>query len=116
MKYRHYAPQAPVWLIEGENRNVVAEINRLLNSLDPGVKAAILGTTENLGAYHHELVLDLGSQKEPAQIAARLYDLLRLCDQLPIDRIFIEGIAPQGVGLAIANRLHKAAGGNVIHV
>jgi L-threonylcarbamoyladenylate synthase len=116
MKYRHYAPQAPVWLIEGENRNVVAEINRLVSSLAPGIKAAVLGTTENIGAYHHELVLDLGSQKEPATIAAHLYDLLRLCDQLPIDRIFIEGISPQGVGLAISNRLHKAAGGNVIHV
>ncbi|MCL6589832.1 MAG: threonylcarbamoyl-AMP synthase [Firmicutes bacterium] len=116
MKYRHYAPQAPVWLIEGENRNVVAEINRLLESLAPGMKAAVLGTTENIGAYHHGLVLDLGSQKEPATIAARLYDLLRLCDQLPIDRIFIEGVAPQGVGLAISNRLHKAAGGNVIYV
>jgi L-threonylcarbamoyladenylate synthase len=115
MKYRHYAPQAPVLLIEGENRKVVAEINRLL-ALSPSQKAIVLGSTENIGLYRNEWVLDLGPQANPEIIANRLYQLLRFCDQLPVEMIYIEGVESTGVGLAIANRIQKAAGGNVIHV
>jgi L-threonylcarbamoyladenylate synthase len=115
MKYRHYAPQAPVTLIEGENRKVVAEINRLLtvNSLN---KAIVLGSTENIGLYRNEWVLDLGPRANPEIMATRLYELLRFCDQLPVEMIYIEGVESAGVGLAIVNRIQKAAGGNIIHV
>lgn len=120
MKYRHYAPQAPAFLIEGaDNRKVVAHINHLLASAGaekPGLRQVVLGTTENLKAYDTEFILDLGSRHDPAMVAARIYDLLRFCDQLAADIIYIEGISAQGVGLAVANRLYKAAGGNVIHV
>lgn len=115
MKYRHYAPQAPVFLIEGENRKVVAEINRLL-TVNSSYKAIVLGSTENIGLYHNEWVLDLGPQANPEIMATRLYELLRFCDQLPVEMIYIEGVEATGIGLAIANRIQKAAGGNVIHV
>lgn len=115
MKYRHYAPQAPVFLIEGENWKVVAEINRLL-TVNSSYKAIVLGSTENIGLYHNEWVLDLGPQANPEIMATRLYELLRFCDQLPVEMIYIEGVEATGIGLAIANRIQKAAGGNVIHV
>lgn len=115
MKYRHYAPQAPVTLIEGENRKVVAAINRLLAINSPN-KAIVLGSTENIGLYHNEWVLDLGPQANPEIMATRLYELLRFCDQLPVEMIYIEGVEATGVGLAIVNRIRKAAGGNIIHV
>lgn len=115
MKYRHYAPRAPVLLVEGENRKVVTEINRRLG-LNPSCKAIVLGSTENIGLYHNEWVLDLGPQGNFEIMATRLYQLLRFCDQLPVEIIYIEGIETAGVGLAVANRIQKAAGGNVIHV
>jgi L-threonylcarbamoyladenylate synthase len=116
MKYRHYAPKAPVTLVEGENNRVVAEINRLLSEKPPAAKTAVLGTTDNIAKYSNEWVLDLGPFNEPAIIAERLYDLLRFCDTLAVDQILIEGIPAVGVGIAVINRLRKAAGGNVIHV
>jgi L-threonylcarbamoyladenylate synthase len=116
MKYRHYAPKAPVTLVEGNNNLVVAEINRLLSEKSCDLKAVVLGTTENIAKYCNEWVLDLGSRNDPAVIAGRLYDLLRFCDKLAVDQIYIEGIPAQGIGVAIINRLRKAAGGNVIHV
>ena len=116
MKYRHYAPKAPVTLVEGDNNLVVAEINRLLSQKSGGQKAVVLGTTENIAKYCNEWVLDLGSRNDTAVIAERLYDLLRFCDKLLVDQIYIEGIPAQGIGIAIVNRLRKAAGGNVIHV
>jgi L-threonylcarbamoyladenylate synthase len=115
MKYRHYAPQAPVLLIEGENRKVVAEINRLL-ATGTSRKAMVLGSTENIALYHNEWVLDMGPQANPEIMATRLYDLLRFCDQLPVEMIYIEGVEATGVGLAVTNRIQKAAGGNIIHV
>jgi L-threonylcarbamoyladenylate synthase len=116
MKYRHYAPKAPAILVEGENLRVVAEINRLLAEQSPHIKAAVLSTTENISYYHNEWVLDLGSRNEPSVIAGRIYDLLRFCDKLAVDQIYIEGIPAQGIGAAIINRLRKAAGGNIINV
>jgi L-threonylcarbamoyladenylate synthase len=115
MKYRHYAPRAPVFLIEGENDKVISEINRLLSD-NSASKAVVLGSTENMSRYHNEWVMDLGPKMDPDLMAARLYDLLRFCDQLPIDAIYIEGVKATGVGLAVANRIRKAAGGNIIHV
>ena len=116
MKYRHYAPAAPVTLVEGDNNQVVVEINRLLSEKSHDLKAVVLGTTENIAKYRNEWVLDLGSRNDPAVVAERLYDLLRFCDKLAVDQIYIEGIPAQGIGVAIINRLRKAAGGNVIHV
>ena len=115
MKYRHYAPKAPVFLVEGEEPLVVAEINRLL-AVNPEHRAIVLGSTENINLYHNDWVLDLGSKTSPEEMATRLYELLRFCDRLPVEVIYIEGVATTGVGLAIANRIQKAAGGNIIHV
>lgn len=116
MKYRHYAPKAPAILIEGDNDRVVREINRLLALNPPQLKAAVLSTTENVTRYANEWVLDMGPVDEPVKIARRIYDLLRFCDTLAVEQIYIEGIPPEGIGMAILNRLRKAAGGHIVHV
>jgi L-threonylcarbamoyladenylate synthase len=116
MKYRHYAPQAPVLLFEGDSEGIVNEINHRLQEKSPALRAVVLSTTENIGRYRNEWVLDLGPRDHPETAAIRLYDLLRFCDQLNTDLIYIEGMSEQGVGLAVSNRLRKAAGGKIIHV
>ncbi|NLW48272.1 MAG: threonylcarbamoyl-AMP synthase [Firmicutes bacterium] len=116
MKYRHYAPEAPVTLFEGDPGKIVLEINRRLAEKVDGQKIVVLGTTENIGKYDNEWVLDLGPQGRPEIIASNIYDLLRFCDRLNADSILIEGITDQGIGTAVINRLRKAAGGNVINV
>lgn len=116
MKYRHYAPEAPVTLYEGEPEKIVREINQRLAEMQSVKKVVILGTTENIGRYRNKWVLDMGPSERPEIIAGRIYQLLRFCDRLQADQIFIEGIADRGVGTAVLNRLRKAAGGNIIHV
>lgn len=116
MKYRHYAPEAPVILFEGNPEQIVTEINRRLTEKKIGQKVIVLGATENLAKYQNEWVLDMGPQNRPDIIAGRIFDLLRFCDQFKADLILIEGIADRGIGTAVINRLRKAAGGNVIHV
>lgn len=116
MKYRHYAPEAPVTLFEGEQKKIVREINQRLAETKNSYKTVVLGTTDNIDKYHNEWVLDMGPQGNPNIIASNIYELLRFCDRLKVDMILIEGITDQGIGTAVLNRLRKAAGGNVINV
>ena len=115
MKYRHYAPVAPVTLYEGEPVKIIHEINLRLAEKQ-GQKVVVMGTAENISRYRNEWVLDMGPRERPEIIAGRIFQLLRFCDQLQADQIFIEGIADRGVGTAVLNRLRKAAGGNIVHV
>jgi L-threonylcarbamoyladenylate synthase len=116
MKYRHYAPNAPVILVEGAKNRVLAKINALLDETGEEQKAAVIGASENLDQYRSRWRLDLGPEADLEQAAARLYELLRQCDDLGVDRIFIEAPSGDGIGAALKNRLYKAAGGSVIHV
>jgi L-threonylcarbamoyladenylate synthase len=116
MKYRHYAPEAPVILFEGESDKIVREINQRLVETKNSHKTVVLGTTDNIGKYNNEWVLDMGPQGNPSIIASNIYQLLRFCDRLKVDMILIEGISDRGIGTAVLNRLRKAAGGNVINV
>ncbi len=116
MKYRHYAPQAPAELFEGDAESVVAAINARLGERSAAERVVVISSSEHLTRYQNEWVLDLGPLNRPEIAAARLYDLLRFCDQLSADRILIEGINPQGIGLAVTNRLRKAAGGHIVRV
>lgn len=117
MKYRHYAPKAPVTLVEGKAHSVAAAIKRLLQENENDVQnTVVICFSEHISEYDCQTVLDLGPRSRPEIAAARLYDLLRRCDQLNADRILIEGLDKTGIGAAVENRLYKAAGGNVIHV
>lgn len=116
MKYRHYAPEAPVTLFKGQPEKIVREINRRLSEKPDNDKIVILSTTENITEYRNEWVLDMGPQGCPDIIAGRIYELLRFCDRLSPGSIFIEGVTEQGIGAAVINRLRKAAGGNIIDV
>lgn len=120
MKYRHYAPEAPVIMVEGNNELVVEKINQLIQEKiqekSLNFQVVILSTTENLNQYPRGRVLDMGSKNNLDEAAKRIYQLLRQCDKLKADLVIIEGMGEEGIGFAIQNRLHKAAGGNIIHV
>lgn len=118
MKYKHYAPKAPMTLLEGETGSLVKrlrqEIDRALASgRTVGVvvadeTAALLPAAVKKASY--------GSRQDTARIAANLYTALRSFDDRPVDLIFGEGISEAGLGLAVMNRLRKASGYNIIRV
>jgi L-threonylcarbamoyladenylate synthase len=111
LKYRHYAPQAPVILVEGESRLVVAKVQELVAAkCAAGLQVGIFAYEESAPYYRRGQVLVAGSRSAPEQIAARLYSVLRRFDECGVDLIVVEGIEPVGLGLAIMNRLRRAAG------
>ena len=59
-------------------------------------------------------VVSIGSSQDKAEQARRIFDALRAFDETKVDRIYAQCPGDEGLGLAIANRLKKAAGFQVI--
>lgn len=117
MKYRHYAPKAALKIIRGKNEKTIEIITKMLeNYIDKNNKVAILTTDENLSRFNKGEIISLGSEKDLSQIAQNLFEALRRCDDLEVQYILCQGFEEDGVGLAIMNRLNKAAGYDIIDV
>jgi len=117
MKYRHYAPQSPMILLQGSQMNMLgAFVKELARYKKDGKKVGILASHEVINLLGHDMVFDYGSQKKLADIAANLYNGLRFFDDKDIDIILAEGTTEKGMGLAIMNRMKKASGQTIINV
>ncbi|MCD8180867.1 MAG: threonylcarbamoyl-AMP synthase [Firmicutes bacterium] len=111
MKYKHYAPNAEVTVVEGE----ITAVRRKIKELLKGVNGKIAGVMTMDGAdYDNAVILSVGSgNKEYAQ---NLFAALREFDELGAEVVFAEFCDDGGYGLAVKNRLYKAAAQRVIHV
>ena len=117
MKYRHYAPKAKLQIIKGNKEKTIEKINEIVqNYIDNQKKVAILSTNELSDSFPLGEIITLGSEKELSHIAKNLFESLRKCDDLEVDFILCQAFDEEGVGLAIMNRLNKAAGFNIIEV
>jgi L-threonylcarbamoyladenylate synthase len=117
LKYTHYAPDAPLLLVEGSPESVTAKIVDLARQYRAkGLRAGILSCTGRKEFYGEGEVLQAGGRDDPAAVAAGLYAALRRFDELAVDIILAEGIKDEGIGLAIMNRLRKAAGHRLLRV
>ena len=117
MKYRHYAPQARLLLVQGELEAVVGAINRLVQEQqEHGLKAGIICTDETRERYRQGTVRCIGSREQEEAIAHNLFAVLREFDSLQVDVIYSECFPMDHLGQAIMNRLMKAAGYAVIKV
>ena len=115
MKYRHYAPKAHLKIIKGKNEKTIEIINEILeNYIEKGNDVAILTTDENLNKFNSGKVISLGSENNLNEIAKNLFETLRKCDDLGVQHILCQGFEEKGVGLAIMNRLNKAAGYDIL--
>ena len=109
MKYRHYAPNAPVYIFEGD---AAAQLPIIVKKgIMKGLKVGVLCSEAMQGRMlpHANLQLSCwGNSRE--QLAADLFELLRRFDRTQPDIILAEGVNEEGIGLAIMNRMRKAAG------
>ena len=108
MKYRHYAPRAKLILVEGPKRAVALKIQTLYNELTEKKKRVGLMVTDEC-SVKGECIIRIGSRKNLHEIAKNIFSTLREFDTRRVEYIIAEGVAPQGLGLAIMNRLRKAA-------
>lgn len=117
MKYRHYAPQGALTLVQGEAGERVQWIQRQIDEAKArGKLTGVLAFAEHEALYEADLVLSLGSKSHPEQAAHLLFRRLRKLDEHQIDYIWVESPSETGIGVALLNRLVKAAEGNVVRI
>lgn len=111
MKYRHYAPDADLILVEGAPDAVIGQINAwTAQRHTEQKKVGILASDQTAAAYRADTVLRMGSREDGTDAAKRLYAVLREFDERGVDVIYAECVAAPGIGQAVMNRLLKAAG------
>jgi len=117
MKYRHYAPKAPMTLLVGNDSDIAKYISLYI---DKNKKTGLLITADVEALFDSfnnnsptPYLLPLGHTQEI--IAQNLYDNLRQFDRLGVDIIYAQAPNEEGIGTAILDRMKKAAEGRVIH-
>lgn len=110
MKYRHYAPGAPVVLIDGSDRAFADYVNSYSG------RCAVLSYSENIGDYLRAFVLDAGSKRHPKEQMHKLFSSLRDCDEIDTEIIFAHLPPKTDEYLALYNRIIRAAGSEVIYL
>ena len=111
MKYRHYAPKAPVTVICGGAAASAEYIRTHAQPCD-----GVICFSEFAAGFPDQCVHDLGSVDNKLAQAQRVFDALRTFDATDVPRIFAQCPDEAGLGLAVANRLKKAAGFDVVTV
>ena len=111
MKYRHYAPKAPVTVVKGEPGHTAAYIQ--LN-MEEGEGVICFDEYRHLFPGHP--VETLGPAADSAAQARHIFEALRSFDHLPVAGIWAQSPEDTGIGLAVTNRLNKAAGFHIIQL
>jgi L-threonylcarbamoyladenylate synthase len=117
MKYTHYAPDADMIIVKGELKSIKNKIQELVSeNVGKGLKVGVLATDETESYYEGCRVLTLGSRTDAKVIASNVFEKLREFDKIGVDIIFAEAFDEDHMGMAIMNRMRKAAGFNIIEV
>lgn len=113
MKYTHYSPKTKVVLVEGDGRAVAAKMSELIESYsEKNMRVGLLITDETAGHVCADEVYSLGKRDVPEDAARNLFAGLRYLDgrDVNINVIIVDGsVKCDGVGVAVLNRLRKAA-------
>lgn len=117
MKHAHYAPKAPLFLVSGSFLLMQSKVRELAHEAQvEGKKVGIMCSVESRSRYQAEVILEYGSRENLASVAGSLFATLRAFDRHGVEVIIAEGVPEEGIGLAIMNRLRKAAAGRAVWV
>lgn len=115
MKYTHYSPKADVIVVEGEPLKVAEKINHLISHYkNSNISVGVLCTEQTKHLYNGVPAISAGDRLNPGTIAANLFKAFRDFDDIGIRVILAESVNNTGIGLAVMNRMKKAAGYNII--
>ena len=101
------------FIIKSDNLKMINKINEVLHEYNNPV---VIACTENIKMYNIKNKIDIGSKENLEEISKNLFTDLRKVDKYNPDIVIIEGVNKSGMGLAIMNRLKKAAGYSIIDV
>ena len=121
---RHYAPRAELTLYDGALEQVIKSVAAAARTLAAtGARVGILAPEDDLVALAPELaalasngrveVQPYGSRRDPARAAHELFAALRALDATGVSHILATSVGPHGLGLAVRDRLARAAEGRI---
>lgn len=112
MKYRHYAPKAPVTVVLGSPAASAAYIVQQLTDGD-----GVLCFDDCAVQFRGRAIVEtFGPSDDMAMQAQEVFDALRRFDSTDAKRVFAQCPPTTGIGLAVSNRIKKAAGFHVIQL
>lgn len=120
MKYTHYAPKGQLTVVKGADP--LAVVQTIVQLLDQdrkaGARTAVLAPREHAPRYEGaaDLILPCGSLEDVELAGRELFAALRRMDEEGIAVSYSEAFPEEGIGLAVMNRLLKAAGHRVLEV
>jgi L-threonylcarbamoyladenylate synthase len=110
MKYRHYSPDTPLVLLEGDDDKVINFMREKSKTAD----CVLLLYTEYTPLFADVKHIDIGSYYNLPEQASRLFHSLRLADKQYAEIIYAFMPKKTGLGLALYNRLIRAATHTII--
>ena len=115
MKYRHYAPAGQLTIFRGNAEKVIEEIRATYDqAISEGHHPLILALEESIPHYGDRRLESLG--RDASEMAHAVFAALRDADHLHADVILSEGVETEGIGLAVMNRLGRAAAFHIVEL
>lgn len=121
LRHVHYAPRAELWLFLGRWESQARAIcSRARAEAELGSRVGLLVSAETareaakVGLSDDMVLAELGSRADLSAVASELFDGMRRLDSRGVDVILAESYDAAGVGLAVMNRLVRAAGGRLV--
>ena len=116
MKYKHYSPKAEVYIVDGSAEGFAKYVNEKVaeRAADEDAVAAIV--FDGYESLVNCVTLPFGAEDDSLGQAEHLFDDLRRADELGVSDIYVRCPSAEGVGLAVMNRLLRAAEFRIIEV
>lgn len=108
MKYRHYAPSAPLYLLDGNSEK------RLAYCAAADKDTLLMVFDEEAELFQAHKTITLGKKEDESSQAKRLFAALREADKAECKKILAPLPAKSGISLALYNRMIRAAAHNII--
>lgn len=110
MKYKHYAPNASVILIDGNMEQFIKYIDD--NAKD---NFGVIVSDEDAEFFKKGTLLLTGKRGDASEASRRLFSILRYADDLKLEKVYVQLPPKSGPYLAYYNRIIRAAGCRIIH-
>jgi L-threonylcarbamoyladenylate synthase len=117
MLLKHYSPRAELLLFAGPPERALARMRlTALAAIERGERVGVMLPSEEIGTFADlaVVIIPLGPREDMSQIGRRIFASMRELDRRGMERILVRGVERTGIGLAIWDRLVRAAEGRVI--
>ena len=108
MKYKHYSPKADIIMVEGE----LGAFTEYVSKHEPDKSFSLIFDGDE-GSFPYRYMTYGGNSLQQAH---QLFAKLRELDDIGAEKVYVRAPSKEGVGLAVYNRLIRAAGFEVIRI